>query len=227
MITASKAPGQPGSPDKTSEAADQVAAFVGAAERGDFAIVGDTVVYDGPDEWSYRRMILHYAKLCKAAGEIDAFLIGSELRGLTTLRSDANTYPFVNRLKTLAEDVRQILGPSVKVSYAADWTEYFGHHPDDGSGDVFFHLDPLWAPEDIDFIGIDNYMPLADWRDGSDHLDADAWDSGDVRPISGPTSPAARASTGTTRAARTGTPRYAPPSPTAPMASRGCSATRT
>ncbi len=24
----------------------------------------------------------------------------------------------------------------------------------------------------IDFIGIDNYMPLADWRDGFDHLDA-------------------------------------------------------
>ena len=178
MITASKAPGQPGSPDKTSEAADQVAAFVGTAAPGDFAIVGDTVVYDGPDEWSYRRMVLHYAKLCKAAGGVDAFLIGSELRGLTTLRSDANTYPFVNRLKALAEDVRAILGPSVKISYAADWTEYFGHHPDDGSGDVFFHLDPLWAHGDIDFVGIDNYMPLADWRDGSDHLDAAPWDSG-------------------------------------------------
>ena len=88
-----------------------MAAFVGTAEPGDFAIVGDTVVYAGPDEWSYRRLILHYAKLCKAAGGVDAFLIGSELRGLTTLRSDANTYPFVDRLKALAEDVRQILGP--------------------------------------------------------------------------------------------------------------------
>ena len=27
----------------------------------------------------------------------------------------------------------------------ADWSEYFGHQPADGSGDVFFHLDPLWA----------------------------------------------------------------------------------
>ncbi len=97
-ITASMAPGQPGSPDKTSEAADQMAAFVGTAAPGDFAIVGDTVVYAGPDEWCYRRLILHYAKLCKAAGGVDAFLIGSELRGLTTLRSDANTYPFVDRL---------------------------------------------------------------------------------------------------------------------------------
>lgn len=178
MITASKAPGVSGSPDKTSTAADQVAAFVGTADPGDFSHFGDTVVYDGPNEWSYRRFILHYAKLCALAGGVDAFLIGSEMRGLTTLRSDADTYPFVNRLKSIAEDVRQILGPSVKLSYAADWTEYFGHHPVDGSGDVYFHLDPLWAHGDIDFVAIDNYMPLADWRDGSNHLDAAAWDSG-------------------------------------------------
>lgn len=178
MITASKAPGQPGSPDKTSEAADQVAAFVGTAAPGDFSAFGDAVAYSGPDEWSYRRFILHYAMLCAIAGGVDAFLIGSELRGLTTVRSDASSYPFVNRLKALAEDVRSILGPAVKISYAADWTEYFGHHPDDGSGDVRFHLDPLWAHGDIDFVGIDNYMPLADWRDGSDHLDAADWESG-------------------------------------------------
>ncbi|SER05347.1 Putative phage tail protein, partial [Faunimonas pinastri] len=34
-----------------------------------------------------------------------------------------------------------------------------------------FHLDPLWADDNIDFVGIDNYMPLADWRDGEDHRD--------------------------------------------------------
>lgn len=39
---------------------------------------------------------------------------------------------------------------------------------------MFFHLDPLWADEAIDFIGIDNYMPLSDWRDGLDHADGDA-----------------------------------------------------
>ncbi len=38
--------------------------------------------------------------------------------------------------------------------------------------DVYFHLDPLWSNPNIDFVGIDNYMPLADWRDGFDHLDA-------------------------------------------------------
>jgi hypothetical protein len=53
----------------------------------------------------------------------------------------------------------------------------FGHHPQDGSGDVFFHLDPLWAHANIDFVGIDNYMPLSDWRDGLDHLDAEDADA--------------------------------------------------
>ena len=61
---------------------------------------------------------------------------------------------------------------STKLSYAADWSEFLGHHPQDSTGDVFFHLDPLWAFEDIDLVGIDNYMPLADRRDGLDHLDA-------------------------------------------------------
>ena len=74
--------------------------------------------------------------------------------------------------RALAADVRTILGSGTKISYAADWSEYFGHQPPDGSGDVHFHLDPLWADESIDFIGIDNYVPLSDWRDGFDHLDA-------------------------------------------------------
>ena len=92
-------------------------------------------------------MILHYAHLCAAAGGVDAFLIGSELRGLTQVRSGASSYPAVAELVDLAADVRAILGPGTKLSYAADWSEYFGHHPQDGSGDVFFHLDPLWADD--------------------------------------------------------------------------------
>ena len=64
--------------------------------------------------------------------------------------------------------VRSIVGPATKITYGADWSEYFGHHPADGSGDVWFHLDPLWAHPDIDAVGIDNYLPLSDWRDG-DH----------------------------------------------------------
>ena len=74
--------------------------------------------------------------------------------------------------KALAADVKAILGAGTKVGYASDWSEYFGHQPSDGTGDVFFHLDPLWSDANIDFIGIDNYMPLSDWRDGFDHADA-------------------------------------------------------
>lgn len=169
-ITVHPAAGQPGSPDKTAPAASQIAAFVGTAEPDDFALVGDEVVYSGPDEWSFRRMILHHAYLAKAAGGVDAFLICSELRGLTWVRDDVSHYPFVDALIVLAEDVKAVL-PEAKIVYAADWSEYFGHQPGDGTGDVYFHLDPLWASYAIDAIGMDVYWPLADWRDGRDHLD--------------------------------------------------------
>ncbi len=170
-ITGSVAPGLAGTVDKTAAAAaTQVAAFVGAATPAQFSASGLTVSYSGPAEWSYRRMVLHYAKLCALAGGVEAFLIGSELRGLTTLRSAAGVFPFVNALVTLAAEVKAIL-PAAKISYAADWSEYFGHQPGDGTGDVYFHLDPLWASSSIAFVGIDNYLPLADWRDGRQHTD--------------------------------------------------------
>jgi len=173
-ITCSPAPGYAGSVDKTATAASQVAAFFGNARVSDFAVSGETVAWTGGNDWGWRRMILHYAHLCAAAGGVDAFLIGSELRGLTGIRDSAATYPAVAELQSLAADVRAILGVGTAISYAADWSEYFGHQPADGLGDVFFHLDPLWADAEIDFIGIDNYIPLSDWRDGFEHLDAQA-----------------------------------------------------
>lgn len=172
-ITCSPAVGFAGTVDKTGTAASQVATFFGTATPAQFSVLGDSVNWTGPvGEWGLRRMILHYAHLCKAAGGVDAFLIGSEMPGLTTIRSGASSYPAVSAYKTLAADVRSILGAGPKIGYAADWSEYFGHHPQDGSGDVFFHLDPLWSDPNINFIGIDNYMPLSDWRDGFDHADA-------------------------------------------------------
>ena len=178
QITLSVAPGEPGTPDKTAAAADEVATFAGTAAAGHFGASGGAVTYSGSTEWSLRRMVLHCAKLCQIAGGVDAFLIGSELRGLTTVRSGASTYPFVAELVDLAAEARMILGSETKISYAADWSEYFGHQPVDGSGDVYFHLDPLWADGNIDFVGIDNYLPLSDWRDGTGHLDAGDWESG-------------------------------------------------
>ena len=172
-ITCSPATGFAGSVDKTGTAATQVSALFGAATTGNFSVSGESVSFTGsPSDWGLRRMVLHYAHLCAAAGGVDAFLIGTEMPGLTTIRSGASTYPAVTAFKSLAADVNSILGAGTKIGYAADWSEYFGHHPQDGSSDVYFHLDPLWSDANIDFVGIDNYLPLSDWRDGFDHADA-------------------------------------------------------
>jgi hypothetical protein len=205
-ITCHPAPGQPGSPDQTSTAAAQVATFVAA----------------------YRPMILHYAGLAAAAGGIDTLIIGSEMRGMTSVRGAGNSFPFVDALVTLAADVRAIVGPSTKLTYAADWSEYSGYQP---PGEKFFHLDPLWASPDIDAVGIDNYMPLADWRDGQGHLDAAlsmqrSRPAGTICPICWPTWRVGKAMTGTMPAMPTGWRRCGRRSAMARMASRGCSATR-
>lgn len=154
-ITCDPAPGVAGTPETSDAVRAQVSAFVG-----------------GTASWGYRRFVRHYAQLCAEAGGVDAFLIGSELRGLTGLRAAGNAFPFVEALVALAGEVRGLLGPGTKISYAADWSEYHGLQPADGPGDKLFNLDPLWASPDIDAIGIDNYMPVTDWRDGQDHADA-------------------------------------------------------
>jgi len=155
-ITCSPAPGQGGSPDGTAAAATQVDAFFG---------IGD------PTGWNYRRMILHYAALAASSGGVDAFLIGSELKALTRVRSASGVYPAVARLATLAADVKAILGSGTLVTYGADWTEYGAHVVTPDASEVRFPLDLLWASSSIDVVGIDYYAPLADWRDGAAHLD--------------------------------------------------------
>jgi hypothetical protein len=157
----------------TATAQAEVAAFMGAAQPAHFSVQGTRVDYTGPTNGGYRRFILHYAHLCAAAGGVDAFCIGSEMRGLTQVRGADGSFPAVAALRALAADVRAILGPDCKISYAADWSEYHGYQPA-GTADKIFHLDPLWADPNVDFIGIDNYMPLADWRDGDTHADASA-----------------------------------------------------
>src|SRR5690606_8730042 len=67
-ITTSVAAGRAGSPQGTAAAEAEVAAIFGRAAPGDFTTHGGRVVYSGPDEWSYRRFILHYAHLCRLAG---------------------------------------------------------------------------------------------------------------------------------------------------------------
>lgn len=150
-ITCEPAPGRPGSPQGTAAAALQVNSF----------FAGGT--------WNYRRMILHYASLCAAAGGVDAFLIGSELKALTRVRSGAGVYPAVQALTALASDVKAVLGASTVVTYGADWTEYSADVVSET--EVRFPLDPLWASPAIGAVGIDYYAPLADWRDSAGHLD--------------------------------------------------------
>ncbi|HEX2217012.1 MAG TPA: glycoside hydrolase TIM-barrel-like domain-containing protein, partial [Xanthobacteraceae bacterium] len=151
-ITCDPAPGVAGTPDGTAMAAAQVNALFGSAAVGDFTSGGAGVTYSGPAEWTLRRMALHYAHLAAAAGGVDAFVIGSELKGLTRVRSGSGAYPAVTRLAALAADVKSVLGSEAKVTYAADWTEYGAHVVDAEAQEVRFPLDPLWASPAIDAV---------------------------------------------------------------------------
>lgn len=158
QITVSPAPGQVGSPDASAAAASAVGAFIGTQSPS-------------ASEWSFRRFMLHMADLANQAEGVDAFMLGSEMRGISTVRDAPGSYPFVDALVDLAADVRAKLGSATIITYGADWTEYANHQPADGSGDLTFHLDPLWASPNIDVIGIDQYQPITDWRHDPDHLD--------------------------------------------------------
>lgn len=133
------------------------------AEDGAEATAQIEALFGEADGWGLRRIALHYAALAAETGA-NALLIGSEMRGVTWGRDAEGGHPAVAMLAALAAECRALAGPDVRLSYAADWSEYFGHHDGD---DVVFHLDPLWADPNVDFIGIDWYPPVTDWR-GSD-----------------------------------------------------------
>jgi hypothetical protein len=86
---------------------------------------------------------LHYASLAASADGVDAFLIGSELKSLTRVRSAAGVYPAVNALSALAASVKTIVGANAIVTYGADWTEYGAHTVDATASEVRFPLDAL------------------------------------------------------------------------------------
>lgn len=176
--------------DKTSAAQTEVDNFFGAAAISDFSVSGTEVTYTGnASDFGYRRYILHYAHLCAAAAnsltnsaKFKSFYIGSEMRGLTRIRSTpastataSTVYPGVNGLVELLQDVRAVFDNAgltgVELSYAGDWSEYNAHSPGDGSGDVYFNMDALWAHPDCDYVAIDNYAKMSDWREGDAHLD--------------------------------------------------------
>jgi hypothetical protein len=188
--------------DLTSTATNDVATFMGPAAVGDFTpdSTNLTVAYSGGRfDWTYRRMILHYANLCTVAGGVNLFVIGSELRGLEILRGPSWTkagtidgsgnavwdYPMVAALKVLANDVRTTfdsLGFAKNtttlenlICYSADWSSWMGwQHP--GEDGQWPHLDQLWANANVDFVSFDNYLPLTDWTTGANGgLDGSEW----------------------------------------------------
>ncbi|MGO4688544.1 baseplate multidomain protein megatron [Brevundimonas sp. 2YAF1] len=140
-------------------------------------------LFGDADGWGLRRLALHYAAIAAEEGA-DGLLIGSEMRGLTWTRDAGGGFPAVAQLRTLAAECRAVVGAGVKLSYAADWSEYFGRQ---AGGEVRFHLDPLWADPNIDYVGVDWYPPLGDWRegewrDGGGGLDAEAGFRGPSAP---------------------------------------------
>jgi hypothetical protein len=138
----------------------------GRITAGSTTIASDVATFfAGAD--GYDAFILHYANLAAETGA-DGLLIGSELVGLTRQRT-GETYPAVEALRALAQAARIAAGPLVEISYAADWTEYGANVE---GGEVRFPLDALWADAAIDYVGVDWYPPMSDWRDGDAHADA-------------------------------------------------------
>lgn len=118
------------------------------------SITGDAEDVSNFYKKQYKPFIMHYAGLLKDV--VDMFYIGSELEGLTSIKGKGRKFPFVDSLVDLASSVRSEVGNDVLISYAANWTEYHsccrGYRP----------LDKLWSNQNIDFVGIDYYMPLTD-----------------------------------------------------------------
>ncbi|MFN3668401.1 MAG: glycoside hydrolase/phage tail family protein [Brevundimonas sp.] len=140
-------------------------------DDGDGAAAEVEALFGTADGWGLRRFALHYAALAAETGA-DGLLIGSEMRGLTTMRDGSGGFPAVEAFRTLAAECRAVAGPGVAISYAADWSEYAGVR---SGGEVFFHLDPLWADAAIDYVGIDWYPPLGDWRADGGGVDGEGF----------------------------------------------------
>jgi hypothetical protein len=121
----------------------------------------------------YNNFINHYVSLM--SGKVDAFIIGSELVGLTSVTDTPGNYPAVNALVSLAATVKTAFPDPVVVTYAADWSEY--HHTDGG----WYNLDPLWASDNIDVVGIDMYFPLTNSQSSVYDIDEirAGWTSGE------------------------------------------------
>jgi len=81
-ITCAHEAGYVGSVDKTAAATT----LFGTATPASFSVTGENVSWIGsPGDWGLRRLVLQYVHLCAAAGEVNAFPIGTEMPGLSAL----------------------------------------------------------------------------------------------------------------------------------------------
>ena len=70
------------------------------------------------------------AHLAVAAGGVDAFLISSELVGGLSRPARRDRRPSLRQaLVALAIDDAHGSRPSTTLTYGADWSEWFSHHP--------------------------------------------------------------------------------------------------
>ena len=196
-ITLAQAPGQAGSSDKTPAAAAEVATFFGEATGRRTFGAGQTVELRRP-------------------GGVVLSTVHPALR--PSLRAGRRRRCLLHRVGDARPDPDPRPGhgyPAVRAltSWPTRFGRSWGRTPDrlrrrlvgvlrspagDGSGDVLYNLDPLWATPAIDFIGIDNYMPLSDWRDGTSHADAAAGSIYNLDYLNGERRGRRRATTGTT-----------------------------
>lgn len=141
----------------------------------------------------YNKFILHYAELVNSISTaecifVDIFVIGSDLKGITSLFKDndgTKEFVAVKKLVELAKNVRDALTKDVekdvKITYAANWMEY---HSDPDT--KIYHLDELWSSEFIDYVGINAFFPITDGADGEQPLKGfplddlyDGWEKGE------------------------------------------------
>ena len=118
-------------------------------------ITGNSEYIQSFFERQFNPFIMHYANIAKEE-KVDAFVIGSEMKGLTRIYSGPSNnrqYIAVEELCKLTERLKQrfLHSNSIQIIYAADWSEYQRH-------EGWYNMDPLFML--LDVIGLDIYFPL-------------------------------------------------------------------
>ncbi len=171
-ITVDPAPGQPGSPDKTAAAAARSPAS--SVRQRPCTLPSPATPSPIPGlpsgrcgAWSCTTRALPLQPVASMPSLSARSCAGSRKCGQPSPATRS-----LRRLPPWRPTSRPSSGPPPRSPTLPTGRSTSATTPVTASGDVHFHLDPLWASPDIDAIAIDCYWPLADWRDGANHLDA-------------------------------------------------------